>query len=384
MKLKVTKDLLLAALLLGISLFAVTIGMIISFSSEPESPAVSPTAVDKQSPPAVKPIDMGELHLLTGQTVEFEYEALSNDAAVAVYENGELTAVGEGSTELTAAAEDGQQMRWTVSVHEYTAMKIPMGRTTAITAEIALSDWQCDDDNVLEVNKNGLLTPAAVGNCRVTAVDANGRLFGWNVEVSKVAYLTFDDWPNKNTVSILETLDNYNVKATFFVVRRANELEYYQMVIDAGHAIGNHAAVHEWDELYTNADHVVACFAKMDDWLMDKFSVSTKLLRYPSGSVGGSYQQVKKKAYRKLVEKGYRIFDWTSSIGDTDSFENKVVLNNALKGIKKDVEIVLMHNKKTTAAVLPTIIEHLLENNYMLLPLDEQCPTYSFIGGWQE
>ena len=34
----------------------------------------------------------------------------------------------------------------------------------------------------------------------------------------KIAYLTFDDGPSNNTEKILEILDKYNIKATFFVV----------------------------------------------------------------------------------------------------------------------------------------------------------------------
>jgi peptidoglycan/xylan/chitin deacetylase (PgdA/CDA1 family) len=63
----------------------------------------------------------------------------------------------------------------------------------------------------------------------------------------KCVYLTFDDGPiPEMTPWILEILDKYNVKATFFCVgdnvRRHAEL--YDMLIERGHNVGNHTFNH--------------------------------------------------------------------------------------------------------------------------------------------
>ena len=71
----------------------------------------------------------------------------------------------------------------------------------------------------------------------------------WRIQVAgrKVAYLTFDDGPvPEATPRILEILEHYGVKATFFMVgdnaRRYPEL--YRQVVNAGHTIGNHTMHH--------------------------------------------------------------------------------------------------------------------------------------------
>ena len=38
-----------------------------------------------------------------------------------------------------------------------------------------------------------------------------------DLSVDKVVYLTLDDGPSKNTQAVLDILDKYNAKATFFV-----------------------------------------------------------------------------------------------------------------------------------------------------------------------
>jgi chitin deacetylase len=62
----------------------------------------------------------------------------------------------------------------------------------------------------------------------------------------KVVYLTFDDGPTKNTERILETLDELDVKASFFLIGNCIEEspELTQQILDAGHDIGNHSYSH--------------------------------------------------------------------------------------------------------------------------------------------
>ena len=56
-------------------------------------------------------------------------------------------------------------------------------------------------------------------------------------------YLTFDDGPSSNTAAILDTLAQYNVKATFFVVGKEDEesQEMYKRIVNEGHTLGMHS-----------------------------------------------------------------------------------------------------------------------------------------------
>ena len=58
----------------------------------------------------------------------------------------------------------------------------------------------------------------------------------------KYAYLTFDDGPSANTEAILDVLDQYGVKATFFVNGHTGSTmeARYNAIVDRGHALGKH------------------------------------------------------------------------------------------------------------------------------------------------
>ena len=62
----------------------------------------------------------------------------------------------------------------------------------------------------------------------------------------KIAYLTFDDGPSKNTDKILETLDKYNIKATFFVMGPSYNLKnsYLKKIVQYGHTLAIHSYEH--------------------------------------------------------------------------------------------------------------------------------------------
>ena len=71
-------------------------------------------------------------------------------------------------------------------------------------------------------------------------------------QANKIAYLTFDDGPSKNTDKILEILDKYNIKATFFVVGPSYTLKdnYLKTIISKGHEIAIHSYTHNYDYIY--------------------------------------------------------------------------------------------------------------------------------------
>lgn len=63
----------------------------------------------------------------------------------------------------------------------------------------------------------------------------------------KVVALTFDDGPAKNVSAILTLLDDYDAKATFFLIGKNIEenLEEGKKIVNAGHQIGNHTYSHK-------------------------------------------------------------------------------------------------------------------------------------------
>ena len=191
-------------------------------------------------------------------------------------------------------------------------------------------------------------------------------------EEEKVAYMTFDDGPTLNTPSILETLDKYNAKATFFVLeeRIAMYPDYVKQIINKGNAVGLHGISHN-EKIYETETSPLKEMEKTNKTLENYTGVTTALVRVPFGS---SYRLTKRQA-DLLLEKGYIIWDW--NVDPRDSVGRIVpekVLANLRNDIKKckDTPVILFHDRKSTAKLLPYVLEYLTNEGYTLLPISEK------------
>jgi len=193
----------------------------------------------------------------------------------------------------------------------------------------------------------------------------------YNSDGHKTAYLTFDDGPSASTTpGILETLDKYNVKATFFIIgdMAIKNPDLVKMEAEDGQSIGNHTYSHNYQYIYSNTNAFISdinkCDAVLKSILGDKFN--SKLVRFPGGSFGA-----KLKPFREaLISGGYHYIDWNDITGDADGQNISVAkLLNNLKTYTSGKEhvVILMHDasdKKTTVQALPQVIEYLKSQGY--------------------
>lgn len=324
--------------------------------------------------------DCGDISLLVGNSTVTEAGCKSADQNVATCVDGIITAVAPGTTRITSISDDGYRF-WTLTVSDYRSEIAPMGIDLQLNADTVCEQWSSSDTAIATVNNAGMLTPVAVGECTVTASDAEGQQYGWKINVKRTAYITIDDWPNNNTPIILDILKKYDIKATFFLVGQRIHHDLYQRIIDEGHAIGNHTRTHNLKDVYQSSASLVRSVELMDEWLAEKFNVTpTKLFRFPGGYYGRNNSQL--GAYLELTKRGYKIFDWTCFVDDINHSDPDVIMNLFKKTLNDDVEIILMHNSQTVASLLEDVINHLHANDYVCLPLDENSPTYDFVNGW--
>jgi peptidoglycan/xylan/chitin deacetylase (PgdA/CDA1 family) len=192
----------------------------------------------------------------------------------------------------------------------------------------------------------------------------------------KIAYLTFDDGPSTEvTPEILKTLDQYNIKATFFVLGSKAE-KYPDLVLqehNSGHIVANHTYGHDEEYLYASPDNFMKDIYKAEDVLKKIIpGYDYKLLRFPQGSF-----QNKKAAHREAVSAaGYHYVDWNCINGDY--LANTLETDKIIEQIKETYNnqkklIVLMHDatpKTTTAEALPAVIEFLQEEGYTFKTLE--------------
>ena len=179
----------------------------------------------------------------------------------------------------------------------------------------------------------------------------------------KNIYLTFDDGPSPNvTPQILQTLKHYNVPATFFVLGSRVELypEVVKQEYNEGHYIANHGYSHKYSSIYSSVQAVI-----------DEYNATEKLLfRFPGGSSGGPYDDLKREAKSILEGMGIVSTNWNCLTGDAEAEgRTKEELLNRLYSTAEGWSslVVLMHDcddKQTTAEALPEIIEHYIQQGY--------------------
>ena len=196
----------------------------------------------------------------------------------------------------------------------------------------------------------------------------------------KYAYLTFDDGPSANTMQILDILDNYGVKATFFVNGHTGEVmeERYKAIVDRGHAIGIHTYTHDYDTVYGGLDKFEQEIVSLRNYIFEVTGTDTTLFRFPGGSSNTRTDDIK-PYIQWLNDNGYSYWDWNSSSGDasgTKPSAAEIVANclvQADAGYKNLV--ILMHDlrpKDTTVEALPALIEALQARGYEIIAIDER------------
>ncbi|WP_022764613.1 polysaccharide deacetylase family protein [Butyrivibrio sp. XPD2006] len=215
-------------------------------------------------------------------------------------------------------------------------------------------------------------------------VDVSGAQNPEDIEGTRYVYLTFDDGPSTYTDEILDILDEYDVKATFFVCGKPNAkyTELYKRIVNDGHTLGMHSYSHKYSELYASLDSFKEDTDKLRIFLYETTGVWAKFYRFP----GGSSNTVSKVDMHELT--GYledsevTFFDWNVSAGDDRAGANKdTIYANIVNNVPKFKHcVVLMHDaadKKSTVDALPEIIEAIqaMEDTVIVPITDDTLPV---------
>ncbi len=193
-------------------------------------------------------------------------------------------------------------------------------------------------------------------------------------------YLTFDDGPSAYTGQILDILDEYEVKATFFVTgtQVENNPDMCREIVKRGHSIGMHSYSHVYSDIYKSKDNFIRDYIKIRDVIAQTTGVTPDIYRFP----GGSSNTVSRTDMDELCEyiegEGVRYFDWNISSGDAtrSALTPDKITYNCLSSVGNFKNaVILLHDtgtKYTTVQALPGIIEGLTAmEDTQILPITE-------------
>lgn len=177
----------------------------------------------------------------------------------------------------------------------------------------------------------------------------------------KVIALTFDDGPSIYTESVLNVLNEYNARATFFVI--GSKVKYYSNtlidLLDSGNEIGNHTYNHK-------------LLSKLkDDELLNQINKTQEIIKEYTGFTPTlfrpSYGSIKKSQREKI---DLNIILWNVDTLDWKYKNSKVIANRALSKAK-DGSIILMHDTHKRSVEALKIILNELKDEYEFVTISE-------------
>lgn len=201
----------------------------------------------------------------------------------------------------------------------------------------------------------------------------------------KVVFLTFDDGPSRNTVKILDTLKQYNVNATFFVIGEnltEDGIEIAKRALEEGHMLGMHTETHQYDKIYRSVNAFLSDYDKLASRFVEEFGECPAIFRFPGGSYSAYINPIKEDLRKELSRRGFMGYDWNvsgeDSVGTPTAASIKKNIFGTIEGQQQP--IILLHDSpcsNLTAEVLPEILEKLLAEGYEFRTLQYREP-YQF------
>ena len=179
----------------------------------------------------------------------------------------------------------------------------------------------------------------------------------WNFSrAHKKIYLTFDDGPTPEiTEKVLELLQKFNAKATFFCVGKQVEKhpEIYSKIIANKHSVGNHTHNHIKGWKATFADYIT-------DISLASNYINTKIFRPPYGKISRKQISVVGKKFR-IIMWDVLSYDYDNTISPSECIKN--VITNAKNG-----SIIVFHDSikasNNLLTSLPEVLDYFAKNNY--------------------
>ena len=192
----------------------------------------------------------------------------------------------------------------------------------------------------------------------------NGTIYAGDKNSNKVSLMINVYWGNDSLIKMLDILDRYNIKTTFFVGGSwvKNNIDLLKNIHSKGHEIASHGYNHkEHGKLdYTsNLTEIQTCH----EIVRDVLGIDMELFAPP----GGSYNSNTIKASEFL---NYKTIMWTRDTIDWRDHNTSLIYNRAITNMRGG-DLILMHPTENTAEALTNIIEYTKKQGFELVTVSE-------------
>lgn len=237
---------------------------------------------------------------------------------------------------------------------------------------------------LLEIESDVVVNREGEYEIRYTATDESGNIATTERSVKVIQpagriYLTFDDGPSDYTPVLLDVLNKYGVKATFFVTGYGDDA-VLKREYDEGHAVGLHTWSHNYSYLYANLDNYWADLNAVQDRVQRVTGQKTFLMRFPGGSsnmVSAVYDRgikIMSILANDVPNHGYTYYDWNVDSDDAGKASSSdEVYNNVTRVLGNGGEyVVLQHDVKPySVEAVERIIQYGLDHGFVFSKLRE-------------
>lgn len=202
----------------------------------------------------------------------------------------------------------------------------------------------------------------AVSN--VFSADNSQPIYKGNTKSNYVTLMINVYWGTEYIDDILETLERYDAKTTFFVggswaIQNGDVLK---KIADSGHEIGNHGYHHkDHDKLSYNQN--ISEIETTHKVVNQLINTEMTLFAPPSGAFSSNTVSAAKSL-------GYKTIMWSRDTIDWRDKDKDVVLTRATKNISGG-DLILMHPTEHTLAALEQILQHYLLNGLEVVPVSK-------------
>ncbi|MEW8973951.1 MAG: polysaccharide deacetylase family protein [Tissierellaceae bacterium] len=191
-------------------------------------------------------------------------------------------------------------------------------------------------------------------------------------EDNKIA-ISFDAaYGDEYTLDILDTLDKYNIKSTFFLVKFWIDKYPHQVeeIHKRGHDIGNHSSTHP-NMSQLSREQMEKEINDTGDAIYEITKKKPFLFRPPYGDYNDALIQV-------CRENGYYAIQWDTDSLDWKELGVQPVVDRVVRNVSGGSIVLFHNNAKYIKEYLPLVIERLLENGYEIVPVSELIHRENF------